>query len=430
MANLVIDKLIEKSKYQILNFKDDLIKLYNIIFKFCNNNTNIIISNSNINNVQLTKNKYVLTDIDSDFMFNLYSANPYKDSINLSNIIYKSYSKYVVMLSFLRNKEIVISIDNNKLIKFQLIFLYKNDNEVNDLYNKIDCQTIELNTLDLYSKINKNKKIINEIFNCKFTNNFIELITLTHKLYHPSYLIDFYKKDDYKHRRTFNTIIQNIILNQQNNTAIIKKNINNQILQKIRQKIIKNIHLLKEVVILNKYSTKTDINYNDILQLIIYSKYIDIVKNIINNSIESDKFNIIIKPNSIFIMNDFRFKRINIQIQNKENNDKYTLLYLYNSIDYELIPVISNTNIPHPLVAIRFEIINLFYNKLFNQKFNILFLNETMHKLNILFNLIDDSFKIKYIGNYVDERIEKFKLGSSTYRPWQYEKKNNKLMSN
>jgi hypothetical protein len=36
---------------------------------------------------------------------------------------------------------------------------------------------------------------------------------------------------------------------------------------------------------------------------------------------------------------------------------------------------------------------------------------------------------VEYLGIYIDDRIEKFKLGAVIYRPWQYEKKYNNLLT-
>ena len=36
---------------------------------------------------------------------------------------------------------------------------------------------------------------------------------------------------------------------------------------------------------------------------------------------------------------------------------------------------------------------------------------------------------INYIGVFIDERINKFQLGATIYRPWQYKTKYNKLLT-
>ena len=81
-----IDSLLSKSKYLILNFKKDLNKLYILIFDYCSKN-NIIISNSNINICVSQNKEYNLIDLDNDFKFNLLSLNPYKDALNLCNLL-------------------------------------------------------------------------------------------------------------------------------------------------------------------------------------------------------------------------------------------------------------------------------------------------------------------------------------------------------
>ena len=116
-----MDELIQKSNYKILNYKLELHKLYTIIFKFCKDNY-VIISNYNYNISTINKENYDLIDINYDFKFILFSFNPKKDAINLVNKLYANYSKYTFMSSYINNKEILITVDNIKIINIYQLF--------------------------------------------------------------------------------------------------------------------------------------------------------------------------------------------------------------------------------------------------------------------------------------------------------------------
>jgi hypothetical protein len=429
-----IDKLLSKSKYQILNFKKDLNKLYILIFDYCSKN-NIIISNSNINICVSQNKQYNLTDLDNDFKFNLLSLNPYKDALNLSNLLFTNYSKYIVMSSYLRNKEIIISIDNDKIIKIQLLFLYMEDNK--------KLNNIQIENFDFKFEA-KNYKL-------QYSTNLYELLHLSHNLYHPSNFLKFYKTNNTK-TFIFSQLIKTLLYD---NIQIQNKlEYTNQLLEKIRKHLLNEIYLdsyskiqlllLDNTAIqsiLNNSMDLNNLNYTNTLHILINSKYLDLISKILNNYIESKldskKYNLIIKTNIVYIINDFRFKRKNFILINKETGKKNTILYVYNSLDYEVIPTIMENKtlyIPHPLVIIRFLIINLYYMQLFDPSYDKISYNKFLNKINLLVN-VDDSTILKkynlinYIGIFIDERINKFQLGAAIYRPWQYKTKYNKLLS-
>jgi len=429
-----IDKLLSKSKYQILNFKKDLNKLYILIFDYCSKN-NIIISNSNINICVSQNKQYNLTDLDNDFKFNLLSLNPYKDALNLSNLLFTNYSKYIVMSSYLRNKEIIISIDNDKIIKIQLLFLYMEDNK--------KLNNIQIENFDFKFEA-KNYKL-------QYSTNLYELLHLSHNLYHPSNFLKFYKTNNTK-TFIFSQLIKTLLYD---NIQIQNKlEYTNQLLEKIRKHLLNEIYLdsyskiqlllLDNTAIqsiLNNSMDLNNLNYTNTLHILINSKYLDLISKILNNYIESKldskKYYLIIKTNIVYIINDFRFKRKNFILINKETGKKNTILYVYNSLDYEVIPTIMENKtlyIPHPLVIIRFLIINLYYMQLFDPSYDKISYNKFLNKINLLVN-VDDSTILKkynlinYIGIFIDERINKFQLGATIYRPWQYKTKYNKLLS-
>ena len=77
----------------------------------------------------------------------------------------------------------------------------------------------------------------------------------------------------------------------------------------------------------------------------------------------------------------------------------------------------------------RFLLLNLISLQLFDKNYNSKIYQNFIYnivrtkKININFN------NIYYEGIFIDEKIDKFKLGSYVYRTWQYFIKNNKLLS-
>lgn len=431
-----INRLLDNSYYKILNYKLDTLNLYNIIFEYCEQNK-IIISNSNINVCIINSIPYKLFDINNDFNFNLLSINPYKDAIKLSNIIYKTYSKYVVVSSYLNNKEIILSIDNNRIIKFNLLFLYSSE-----IIDKIQIYNFNLNKYKLY-----------------YSSDLFELMILLHKIYHPSEFIKYIKSNNnieskyqilgYDTKILYNYLISNILknINLINENIIsneIRFNINKYLIESINKDSYTNIKiiLLNNTELIN--SNKLDLDYNLILNLIIYESGIKLIINIINKYLEdnnlSNSYKIITKKSNTHIINDFRLIKTNIVLHNKKTNKNTILIISYNSINYEVIPIIYKFNkilIPHPIVTIRYLIINLFNLQLFDSNYNKNTYYQILSNIQNNYNLEKDINKkilnkkiiVEYHGIFIDERIDKFKFGTNIYRPWQYELKNKKLLN-
>lgn len=435
-----INDLTQKSYYKILDFKYELNTLYELIFKFCQNN-NIILSNNNINLSIINNYQYKIQDIENDFNFNLLSSNPYKHSIDLSNIIYKEYSKYVVLSSYINKKEIIISVDNNRIIKFNLLFL--NSNEI---VNKLKIPILSLNF--------KNNK-----YKLNYLPNIIELLFLTHKIYHPSNFIKYLKNEKYNiindtniigfslkdiYNNYINYIININYIYDTKNFNELRFNINNYIIKSINSDLYTDLSIiLLDNYAISFYKNNKITNYNDIIQIIINKQYIQHLLNIINNYLENNnllnKNKIEIKQSNIYIMNDFRLQKNTISLYNKDTNKNTILVITYNSLDYEVIPIVYKINkclIPHPIVLIRFLLLNLVNLQLFDKSYNINIYYNTINKIKVLYeieskinlDIINKKNIIEYHGIYIDERIDKFKFGIDIYRPWQYKIKNNTLL--
>jgi len=427
-----MDELIQKSNYKILNYKLELHKLYTIIFKFCKDNY-VIISNYNYNISTINKENYDLIDINYDFKFILFSFNPKKDAINLVNKLYANYSKYTFMSSYINNKEILITVDNIKIINIYQLF------------------EVEKNIVNKISFLYDNNNHIN------YLPNYIELFYLSHKIYHPTYFLDFikYEKDNkniinkvegfninYIFYKLLDSINETNKMHYKNlsgsfNDNKIKENIINNLVNVLSNNYEKIKLILLDINAIQTLLTNKLI-YDNNLYFIINNieNNINLIMNIIkdfllkNNLIEY--YDIHYKISSFYICNDFRLKKYIIKLFNKKDNKFINIITFYNSIDYELIPIVKKINnilIPYPIVILRFLLLNLISLQLFDKNYN-----ERIY-LNFLYNiqnckkLFIKYDNIYYEGIFIDEKIDKFKLGVFVYRPWQYFIKNNKLLS-
>jgi len=426
-----MENLLKNSNYKILNYKNDLLKLYNIIFNFCKNN-NIIISNFNYNIALINKYNYNLHDINNDFNFILFSYNPKKDAINLVNEIYNNYTKYTFINSFIFDKEITISVDNMRIINIYLLF---------ETENKI---------------INKLEYLSND--NLLYLPNYIELFYVVHKLYHPNNFLkyldyDYTKFDNYNKLTetpikgfdliyVYNKLIDNL---ENNNiyykNQIDKNQIKNIIIDLLFTELLNNnlnLHLI--LLDINAIEYLLNLKLDSINNLAFILNNLDnnlkLIIKIIDNIIQKNKillkYDIIIKKSSFYIFNDFRLKRYIIKVIDQNTNKIFNIVTFFNSTSYELIPIVYEfkyIKIPHPLVIIRFLLLNLISLQLFDKNYNSKIYQNFIYnivrtkKININFN------NIYYEGIFIDEKIDKFKLGSYVYRPWQYFIKNNKLLS-
>jgi hypothetical protein len=426
-----MENLLKNSNYKILNYKNDLNKLYNIIFNFCKKN-NIILSNYNYNIANINKFDYKLHDINNDFNFILFSYNPKKDAINLVNEIYTNYTKYTYLNSYVFDKEITISIDNMRIVNFYLLFEHE------------------------YKIINKLDFLSND--NLLYLPNYIELFHVVHKLYNPT---NFLKYLDYNYNNFNNynklketpikgydlTYIYHKLINNLENNHIYYKNQNknNPVKYKITDLLFN--HLLNDNLNLNLILL--DINAIDFLSNFqldnlnnLYfildnletnlKPIITLIDNIIKKNNILSKYEITIKKSSFYIYNDFRLKKYIIKVIDNNTHKIYNIATFFNSTSYELIPIVyeyKNIKIPHQLVIIRFLLLNLISLQLFDKNYDSKIYQTFIYNI-IRTKKINIQFKnIYYDGIFIDDKIDKFKLGSNIYRPWQYFVKFNKLLS-
>jgi len=400
-----IDKLIKFSNYKILDFKTDLNIIYNIIFKFCNDN-DVLIYNPNINISKINNTKYEMKDINTDFTFIILTPSPKKHSNELLDIVYKNYSKYVSLSYYIHYSEIILTIDNNKLVYFNLLL----DPKINSLEN--------INYIDYKYKDYKLKIVSNEL----------TLMILLHKLYNPSIFLDILKgKSNYL--EIYNTIISQFKFDN----AIVK---NTQKLSEFKHIILNDFYnvissMERDIVLLDSYAigllNKKDSNietFNSTLNLILSIKnniiklFVKIIEDILKkNKIEYKR--VIYSISNIYILNDFRLKKVNIFVVLK-NDKKITLLNIFNSIEYEVLPIvkkISNIYIPHEFVIIRFILLNLISMQLYDKNLKKTTIDKYKNEIYTISKLNNIYKEIIYIGNFKDEKIDKFNIGVNTFRP-------------
>lgn len=432
-----INNILINSNYKILDIKYKNKILYDIIFQFCEDN-GILILNSSFNISYISNINYKLNNINNDFKFILFSNNPKANVISLVDIIYNTYSKYVLYTINLNNNEIIISINNERIVYFNLLFS-------KELEYKNNFNTIKYNNLDGYD----NKLLL--------LSNEIVLLFMTHELYNPSIFIKLindnilteYKKNKIDEISIYNaTYIETYLVILDNIFKYNKKDINIPIINRIKQNILSDfiteigkLDISKSIILLDEIAiniiANENIDYSNTLNFIIQNNstsnnfnniqlIIDIIKDILLKSkISYEK--IVYNKSNIFIYNDFRLKKTNIFMITKDNK-KISLINIFNSSDYELIPIIQkykNFNIPHEFVIIRFLLLNLISSQIYDKYFNDNLYSIYINKIHKLFNLDIKYEKIFYKGIYRDEKLDKFKIGSYIVRPLQQEIKNN-----
>ena len=79
-------------------------------------------------------------------------------------------------------------------------------------------------------------------------------------------------------------------------------------------------------------------------------------------------------------------------------------------------------------MLIRFLLLNLISLQLFDKNYNNNYYYNFIYNLSQIKKIKLNFTKIYYEGIFIDDKIDKFKIGSYVYRPWQYFIKNNKLL--
>jgi beta-galactosidase beta subunit len=397
-----IDKIINTSKYKAIAFKNENKKLYECILNFCSKN-NVLLLNKNVNMIELDdkklKNKE-MEDLDEDFSFHIFTTEPQEISKRLSEEIYNTYSTYITIHIYLRGSENIISIDNNKVV-----YVYKYaSKEIKKDINSIECVVL-------------NKKL-------QFLDSLTLLFFMSRDLYHPSVFLDICRKKDNKIFNSFCKILLNSYKKIESD-----ENSKHKFLESIiqgagsRNKFNKN-NLFEIKKFIKKYLIECVKGGDDIILLgidnyenIISSKSFPLIKDLKLKIEKKYKQQFRYIMSDFFVFNDFRFKRITLITQSGER-----LLSIFNNLEYEAVPVIkkeSDIKIAHPIVNIRYELFNLMTNIHYSKEIKKYTIKTSIEKCieNLKTAYDRNNENIEYIGKYKDDRIEKFKIGSSAWRP-------------
>lgn len=390
-----INDIVNISKHKAVALKNIQKDLYDCITHFCSKNEVLLFNKralwENYESDEDIEDGIKMENLEEDFDFTIFSTTPIETAKELSIQIYKKYSKFVVINTFLRGNENIISVDNNRIIK---VYKYLSGNINNNFITK------KFNNRDI-----------------KFIDPITALLFISRNLYHPDLFLDICKNKENKLLNEFIQILKNLAI-----TFNIKRKI--EIIQGGKRNIrfnIKNDNIKSFIDKELKGKYKDDIVYVDdkSLDKIISSNSFSIVKELKSMLEKKFKQHFRYTISDMFIFNDFRFKKITLM----QGLDK--ILTVYNNLEYEPVPVYySNSKlIAHPLVRIRYEIFNL------SSLINFVKMESSSIE-NISKKTIDDCIKLlletfdmqskynpMYAGEWKDDRIEKFKLGSSAWRP-------------
>lgn len=404
ILNEDISYLLYNADYKILKLNKRNYKLHNLILDFCSKNDLLLYNNLiNINNLS----NYDLTN-KTDFNFIIFCTDPVKFSNRLFKLILKTYSKYVSLMKTLRNNEIILSVDSDRVVYFNTLF-NTNDN----IFTKF-----EYNICSIYDH------------NIKILPDIIVLFFISHKIYHPdNYLTIINDTSNSDIKKKYDILFNRIIKNDKlsiNNTFTV-----NKLKTKIFKSIFSELNTLSIDIILlgdiaySYLKTGSIVDFYKELEIIckynkgIMNMFLSLIKNVLSKLKIKYKCLKYISSDT-YIYGDFRLKRYNIFII-LDNNEKISLFTIYNSTNYELIPIVDNYSkyilIPSKYVLIRFFLLNYLSLRIYTELNKSSF--DYILKVIYLTNELDLSKKktIYYTGIFKDEKSDKFALGMFNIRP-------------
>jgi len=378
------DKIIKETSR---NETDILVAKYKnihmIIFQYCVDN-NIIISSPDIL-VDSTSSRRTID-------YSLYAANPFKHATNLSNK-FVEISKFVEMRTQISHQEFVIQIELIVFVKFYILPYTREKNiKFMQTYN---CQLYDIDLQFMPPGVEL-IDIYRQLYTPLNVSNWKKILTLEGKIY------TLHKEQNKSIcNTTFIKRADDKIINIK--TAIFDKWCNDKVLvghwaynvytslEKINNQLDKNERL--QIISDNPIE-------NDILSLEL------LIKNRFNCRLSYKKQN-------VGIPKDFRIEKHCIDVMN--NGKSYTILEIYNSSSFEIIPYIeiNQRMIGNPYVLLRFFMIDYWIiqyitslgkmplNVCKNKLSNIIKCTSTLRSTGI----IHHGFGKKYTGSYINEFI-------------------------
>ncbi len=320
-----------------------------------------------------------------------------KSSEDIANALSSKNIKFITIHRYLRDREHIISIDGKKVI-----FLYENDvNQIQTPNANIESENIRAYGFKILYMLRHlyGPNVLLNISNKNLKDD--------HVIYLNSILQLFKQISKKKELQSTENISGGRHKFTKASKFIVKRNNSNEGVNEFIQKYISDINDSRSAVILK----------NDRCSIIVSNDMWNVVKGLkdklnkkFNKERKGDRFYYEISQN--FIHNDFRLKRISVV----DRKTKKIILYVFNNLEYEAIPSFYNF-IMHPSVELRYMLYNMCINlntdMITSLDENILLAFQTFKK--IVLEPVDIN-KIYYVGNWLEDKVEKIRLGGSMIR--------------
>lgn len=365
----------------------------------------------------------------------IYTVNPYKVGVDLSNLIFTHIGNEVQLNTVVQYNKLQIQFANRRLITLQKITSEKNLQTVLSIIRPIKiqynyCKIANDNTVSK-NNIDQLDKELNLMYGKKKELNIlppdVEMIILYHKLYSPEFYSDYsiLKKQVKKLCSTMIYRIQNpLILG-----AAQKKSSSISIDFKLKTDIMLSLAnteniilgawgiLLKQNNSMNFVKDPKNFNLlNSKIEIISdgdVNKFFNYLTSKIKNTVEYEFF---YKKRTTNIVGDTRIEKSTIYIKLKNGKEK-NLMDVYNSISYEIVPAIElKTDIGKYLIGskyvlqrfllIEFMVIRMLYiSKILNNQTIAKLADNVYKKINAVNKFNETPKKYKYKGIYFNEGL-------------------------
>jgi len=380
---------------------------------------NIIVEFLKPLDTELFESKYLISE--QRFKYYIYARDPYTLSIQLTNLLYRSYSKFIITRTVLYGKEYAINIKNvDYILITRFVPMQEGCYTIPDSINKAIVMKLMYNVNQYTNMTVENYKDTIEDFTTECEDHI-------HKL------------KGVKPLNIRMSELKNTILNKF--YSFMRKELKTDVLSLSYIDDIRN----DAKTIYAKHSM--DLLYKDpLIKDKIITKFTDIVKKISGgkqnkHTKHSDKYHI--KDGSIkifvnthfsfYIPMDYRLKKISIYV--KQGGKNIYLANLYNSATYEILPVLTGDFgiIPSHLVILRFMYLNLYFSES-NDSCALYLLNNLLDVIKKCDPTNELKSNLNWFGYIVDENYQKIRYNlmdkhdTSRYIPAQYFSINNELI--
>ena len=375
------------------NFIDDLQKKASPVIKKTRAKYDVarqtVIEFCKDNDVFLSNPKALAVEDDIDDVFEMYCENPYKYALMLTNELYKKCSKYVVLKTFSKNKQLEILFNTFTLVNIYAIVREKRAN-IKDLVlpiviNKINYISPELELIDIYRSL----------YNPAKKDDWEELLDIEEKLL----------------PRVFDRVK---ILGGKCDPCKLKRTASINSLKKI---VLENFVNGSEYVVLGEYGLRIlsgDIKSHEKIQIVSKNRIEDDIKQLIEFIEKYTDYGITYRRQKIDIPKDFRTKKFTVYVEFPKlgKTVQKAFLDIYNSAQFELIPYVKKDGylVGNPFVLSRFLMIDLWIIRIIH-KLGLIPQTFLTQKIILLIKMLKQIkalkwksmvFGDKYIGNFED----------------------------